>query len=157
MTEDSRLSGALHKVYYLFDAVTDELLYVGRSPHPQERLYRFRSVHKREVYLGPCQRFADFGKAQEAERVAIQRHQPPYNKKVMSATGMLGKRQTIETRKKIQASLIGGKRSAETRARVSAARQGRPTNSGKKWSAEVKAKMSAAAKLREERKRNERQ
>ena len=156
MTEDSRLSGALHKVYYLLDAVTEELLYIGRSPTPLERLYRFRAKYKREVILGPCQRFVFFEQAQTAEREAIRRHQPPYNKKIMSATGMFGKKQTAETREKIRQSLLGGKRSAETRARVSLARKGRPTNTGKKWSPEVRARMAVAAKLREERKRNER-
>lgn len=156
MIDESRLSGALHKVYYLLDAETHQLLYVGRSPNPQERLYRFRAVHHREVILGICQRFKDFKEAQEAERSAIKRHAPPYNRKVMSATGMLGKTQSPETREKIRHSLTGGKRSPEMRARVSAYRKGRPTNTGKKWSPEVRARMSAAAKLREEKKRNER-
>lgn len=156
MTEDSRLSGALHKVYYLLDAATEELLYIGRSPHPQQRLYRFRAKHGREVTLGLCQRYRSFAAAQEAERAAIKKHAPPFNKKVMSATGMLGKTQTAETRAKIQSALIGGRRSDQTRQRVSQARKGRPTNLGKKWPPEVIARMSAAAKLREERKRNER-
>lgn len=64
-------------------------------------------------------------------------------------TNMLGKTHTDDARQRISESNKGKKRSAETRAKVSASKIGNvPWNTGKPWSDDAKAKMSAAAKAR---------
>ncbi len=122
----------MHYVYYLRDAVTDELLYIGRSNKPQNRKASFIRRTGMSVVFGIPQRFTDFDKACDAELKAIKRHQPPYNVKLISSNGRLGHQCSPEYREKLSIALKGrigtmtGKQhSAETKNKISNSNLGR--------------------------------
>ena len=77
-------------IYYLHDAVTGELLYIGRSSNPKRRQAAFHALHHVLTEMGEKQRHSDFASACQAELEAIARHRPPYNKILASSPGATG-------------------------------------------------------------------
>lgn len=142
-------------VYYLHEAATNELLYIGRSSQPEGRRQSFERKLGRPVVFGPFQRFSDFEKACRAELLAIAEHWPPYNKYLTSSRGSFGAARqqseatklkisktkrgvpnpklkgrvfSEESRKKMSESAKGKKLSEATRAKMSASRTGKRRN-----------------------------
>lgn len=147
MKTDERLSGALqvYYVYYLHNE-RGQLLYIGRSHAPVGRRDAFQRKHKIQVMLGICQRFTDFDRACDAERMAITNHRPPFNVKVMSSHGMLGQKHSAETRAKIGEAHAGKTQSEAAKKKMSEAAMGRPSPfKGRKQTAEAKAHLSKIA------------
>lgn len=148
----------LHYVYFIHSPETKELLYVGRSVDPEQRLRDFiKRTGLPGVLLGPMQKYTDLLKAQTAELRAIRTLSPPHNHRLVSGKGRLGTTQSPETRAKMSATRtgrvfspswienmslaqLGKKASPETRAKMSASKKGKPK------SQEHRAKISAAVK-----------
>lgn len=143
-------------VYYLLDATSGQLLYVGRSDHPKRRKAAFERKHGIAVNFGVPQRHAELEEACRAERRAILQHKPPYNKIVSSAPGRIGIANTPERRQQISRMNAGRPLTEEVKQKISAALMGRaPTkgNTGKPLSESAKEKLrnrvvSAESRLR---------
>lgn len=145
---------SMHYVYYLLSPDDGRLLYIGRSRRPKMRLASFikRTGIPAQLSRTP-QRFSRLEDAQAAELAAIAKHWPPHNKGLQSTRGATGISRSMETRKKLSASLIGrpatrgfqGKTfSAESKQRLSEALLGRVPSFGflgKSHSEEARAKM----------------
>lgn len=152
----------LYRVYYLRDAKTGELLYVGRSHKPGQRMAAFKKLTGCDVVFGPFQRFADFEEACKAEIRALHLHNPLHNRRLASGAGRTGKfgySLSEKHRKRLSEVHAGKVVSAETRAKTSAALRGRSVslearvkisaaNVGKKQSPETIAKRIASIKAR---------
>ena len=93
----------MHHVYYLLDANSLELLYIGRSVNPEGRRRAFANRHKVDVVLGVCQRFSNLEPACRAELAAIEKHWPRYNKRLISAAGFLGHSHSSKARSRTDA------------------------------------------------------
>lgn len=148
MKPDDRLSGALQSfyVYYIYAIDDGRLLYIGRSHSPQTRLKNFIRREGVPGRLGMPRRFSTFESAQIAERVAIAKYRPPYNKKVMSAAGMQGHHHSDATRMLIRAAQIDRPKSEVHRTNLSAAMMGKPSpNLGRRMSETQKLKLREAA------------
>ena len=120
--------------------------------------------------MGLSQRFSDFDLACSAELSAIKRHQPPFNKNMVSSPGMLGRagttefRHTEEAKQRIGLAGIGRRLSPEHKAALAAGaikrigRKQKPehiekirqANTGRKRSQESIAKMKAAQQRRKD-------
>lgn len=96
-----------HRVYYLFDPETDQLLYIGRTCNLRERLRYFKKRTGISPVLGVCQRFTDFDEACAAELRAIENHHPKLNRRMISTRGFLGKH-----------TMLGVPKTRETRMRM---------------------------------------
>ena len=142
-----------HFVYYLHDAESGVLLYIGRSLDPERRRRAFKSRTGIETVLGLSQRFLVYKRAEEAELKAIKDHWPPYNKKLVSTSGMLGhphrdsaKERSDEFREKMKRLNKGRVTSTETKQKLSQVAKGKPK------SPETRERMKLAWILRKERK-----
>lgn len=142
----------MHYVYYLMDAATGELLYIGRSNNPKHRRFAFMKRTGREVIFGISQRFADFARSQAAELKAIKEHRPPFNKHLVSSPGnlgsvaLLGRKLTAEHKQKIGAASLGHPVTAEVRAAIAAKLLGHPVSEETRRKIGEKAKERAAAR-----------
>lgn len=144
MNNEERLGGAHFYVYYLCDH-SGNILYIGRAQRPELRKGAFERKHERMTHFGVHQRHSKLDDAQEAERAAILKHKPPFNKKVSSTKGMTGKAHSERTKRVIGNKHKGKTQTPEARARMSMARMGQPAhNKGKPMSAESRAKLSAS-------------
>lgn len=141
-------------VYYLLDPSNDDLLYVGRGFYPGQRKRVFEKRTGRSVKLGTCQRFSDFGKACLAEIKAIARHEPPFNKNLVSASGNFGNigtyHHSAEIKERIRANSSQYRHSPEVKARLRLASLGNQHGKGKKRSAESIAQVLATKKAKRE-------
>lgn len=136
-----------HCVYWLFDPATKELLYIGRSHEPDRRKRDFERLYERKTFFGTHNRFTQLEEAQEHERLMIQKHQPPYNKRIASSPSNLGmKRPPVSeaTREKMRAAKAGKKLNPEHKAAISAGLQGNKNNLGRIPSEVTRLKMSAS-------------
>ncbi len=131
----------LHYVYFIHDPMTGDLLYVGRSINPQQRLKDFiKRTGVAGVLIGPTQKYTDLTRAQAAELRAILTLSPPHNQRVVSGKGRLGTTQSPETRAKMSAARTGRSFSPDWLRNMSLAQQ------GKKATPETRLKMSLSKK-----------
>lgn len=99
-----------HYVYWLYDAVTNELLYIGRSHEPDRRKRDFERLYERSTVCPLRNRFEQFEDAQAHELAMIRKHRPPYNKRIASSPASLGKTRpptSDATRAKMRAAKLG--------------------------------------------------
>lgn len=133
-------------VYYLLCPESGSILYIGRSHNPQARHKAFERRTGVRTELGSCQRHSTFERAQEAERLAIERHRPLHNKKVMSARGMFGHTHDEATKRAIGDKHRGKTMTEESRAKLRASIQGRTSAfKGRRHSDESKALLRQRA------------
>ena len=149
----------MHYVYYLLSQDTNDLLYVGRSHQPRARQTAFHRRTGVRTVMGVCQKFTQFERACYAELKAIRKHQPPFNKVLVSSPGSFGVHQVVseETRQKMSKSLKGLAKSAEHRENISKAHKGKVFSEKHKanirkakqnMSEETRAKIGASSKGR---------
>jgi hypothetical protein len=130
-----------HFVYYLADS-TGEIVYVGRSARPRERLLAARNRYGEHLEIKKLSKPMMLESACALERKELRRLKPKFNKRVSSSLGNFGMKlgRTPEHRAKLIETHVGfkGKRhSEESRARIAAGGVGRtPTE-------ETRAKLKA--------------
>lgn len=134
-----------HYVYYVFCSLTGALLYIGRSHQPERRRRDHQARFDRPLRLGLSQRFKDLGKACEAERDAIRRHDPPLNQRIASSPSSFGQVMSAETRAKLAKAQTGRKHSDASRERRRQSLMGHPVSD------ESRLKMKAAQQARRRR------
>ena len=117
-------------VYYLLNPRDGEILYIGRSTHPKRRLSAFERREQRSAILGLSQRFRDFESAAQAERSAIEKYRPPFNKLTASAKGRTGIPNSPERRAQISSMHKGKPLSSDVKERIRRALMGRPPTIG---------------------------
>lgn len=151
----------MYYVYYLKQAQTGALLYIGRSHDPKGRQRDFHKRYKVQTVMGICQRHSTFEAACSAELKAIARHQTSFNKKMISSPGNYGRplsegqkkrisqrnkghRHTLESKAKMSATKKLNPMSQAGRESISKAARGNKNCAGRVLSEETKAKISAA-------------
>lgn len=72
-----------YRVYYLLDSSTGKIIYIGittRLVSTRKREHEVERGLPADAVVGLCQRFNYARKAKEAEKKAIKRHRPLFNK-----------------------------------------------------------------------------
>lgn len=144
---DERLSGAMFKIYYLFAATTGELLYIGRAQEPEKRKYSFERRTGLRTVFGGFQRFRSLEAACRAEREAIARHLPPFNKRISSTRGMTGKQHRQQAKQAIGAAHLGKILTEATREKLRQIAKERPPRRRGPMSEEQKQKIRETKRL----------
>lgn len=133
-----------HFVYYVLGKNSGDLLYIGRSKRPHERLLAFiRRTGVTDVELGISQRHGTLVAASIAELQAITATWPPFNKILTSSKGregITGHQLSHETRRRMSKAGHGRPKPLEWRLRMSEMAKGRQV------SLEARAKISATKK-----------
>lgn len=147
-----------HYVYWLFDATTSELLYIGRSHEPARRKRDFERVYGRPTISGGLNRYTHLEDAQVHEIEMILRHWPPYNKRAVSSPASFGKTRppiTEETRVKLRAAKAGRKLDPAHKAAIADSLKGNTRNLGRIPTEATRLKMSISQVARRARARME--